>query len=100
MKDNPAATTFIHDTRNQIYVFVRGDNDNLFVCYWDASPDAQAWKWADLTQPADGTVDSSPTALTFRVNYNASEHFLVSFVKGNNGKLYERHWNGLDWGSW
>jgi hypothetical protein len=100
MKDNPAATTFIHAARNQIYVFVRGDNDNLFVCFWDASPDAQTWKWADLTHPDDATIDSSPTALTFRVNFNASEHFLVAFVKGNNGHLNERHWNGFAWDNW
>jgi hypothetical protein len=77
----------------RINVFVRGTDGTLWERYWNGT----AWSWADTGKKvADDPVaiirgnSGSPDAGGVRINL---------WVKGLDGKLWERYWNGASW-SW
>jgi hypothetical protein len=77
----------------RINLFVRGADTRLWERYWNGS----SWTWADTGRTvADDPVIiargslGSPSAAGVRINL---------FVKGLDGKLLERSWNGSAW-SW
>jgi hypothetical protein len=77
----------------RINLFVEGADRKLWERYWNGS----AWSWNDTGKQVDGeplvisrgNVDS-PEGGTLRINL---------LVRGLDGKLWERYWNGSAW-SW
>lgn len=77
----------------RIRLFVRGADGKLWERYWNGS----AWSWIDagkevIDEPivlAQGSLGSTDET---RIR-------LLLFVKGKDGKLWERYWNGSVW-SW
>ncbi len=100
MKGNPGVTTFRHAGRDQIYAFLRSDNDRLVCCYLNMDPMDRGWRWSDLGQPQGVGLDGSPTAVTSIQTLNATENFLHAFVRGDDDHLYERFWDGGQWVDW
>jgi hypothetical protein len=77
----------------RINLFVQGSDRKLWERYWNGS----TWSWADTGKEVDGEPIviargnlGSPSGNSLRVNL---------FVRGLDGKLWERHWNGSTW-SW
>ena len=78
----------------RIRLFVRGADGKLWERYWNGT----AWSWLDtgkevideplvLAQGSLGGTDETRHPLA------------LFFVKGKDGKLWERYWNGSAW-SW
>jgi hypothetical protein len=96
MIGNPGVTISKHDGNDQIYVFVNGGDGKLQVHYWDAKK--KLWQSGDLGGPAAG-FDGSPAAVSS--NYPpARERLLHGFVRGADGHLYEKRWDGTQWLEW
>jgi hypothetical protein len=77
----------------RINLFVQGSDRKLWERYWNGS----TWSWADTGRQVDGEPlvlargnVRSANAATLRVNL---------FVRGLDGKLWERYWDGAAW-SW
>jgi hypothetical protein len=77
----------------RINLFVQGADRKLWERYWNGS----AWSWVDTGKQVDGEPLvlargnlGSPSGGSLRVNL---------FVRGVDGKLWERFWNGSSW-SW
>jgi Common central domain of tyrosinase len=77
----------------RINLFVQGADRRLWERYWDGA----TWTWVDTGKDVDGTplvigrgAIGSPDASRLRVNM---------FVRGLDGQLWERYWNGSAW-SW
>lgn len=77
----------------RINLFVQGADRKLWERYWDGS----TWSWVDTGKEVDGEPlvlirgnVGSPEASTVRINV---------FVRGTDGTLWERYWNGSSW-SW
>jgi hypothetical protein len=82
-------------TLDTIFVFVTGDDGQLYEKYWDGS--GSQWVWQNLGVPPSANAVYSPSAV-----YQQSLDRIVVFVIGDNGRLYQ--WNGLgqpwsDWGT-
>lgn len=75
-----------------IYAYVRGGNGNLFVNYWNGS----TWQWADLGAPPSTAMSGDAGVVNYRENGLQKTHV---FVRGSNGRLYDKAWNGSSW-SW
>jgi hypothetical protein len=99
MQGNPSVSVFRHAGRDQIYAFVRGDNDDLRVCFWNATPGITSWQWDNRGAPAGAGVRSTPATTKSIQNDWAREHFLRAFVSGG-GRLFEHFWNGSQWVGW
>ena len=92
--------TFRHEGTDRIYVFVRGSDNHLHVCFWDGLQ----WHWANLGRPTTGgddvmaqpqggnaPVSSAPGVITFTDR-------IYAFVSGGDNHLHVCYWNGVD--SW
>jgi hypothetical protein len=97
----PAAITYLDENgARRIYVFVRGEDDHLHVCFWDGLQ----WSWANQGTPQGTTLvrggpepRSHPTAITYREG-NQPQRIYV-FVRGVDGHLHVNFWDGVQW-SW
>lgn len=77
------------DTR--IRLFVRGADGRLWERYWNGS----AWSWLDAGREV--TEDPIVLAQGSLGSTDESRIRLLVFVKGKDGKLWERYWNGSTW---
>lgn len=75
----------------RINLFVQGADRRLWERYWDGAK----WTWVDTGKDVDGEPLviargslGSPDGARLRVNL---------FVRGLDGKLWERYWNGATW---
>ena len=75
----------------RINLFVQGTDRKLWERYWDGA----SWTWVDTGLQVDGEPlvvargnTGSPNAGDLRVNL---------FVRGLDGNLWERYWNGSGW---
>jgi Common central domain of tyrosinase len=75
----------------RINLFVQGTDRRLWERYWDGA----AWTWVDAGKEVDGEPlvlargnVGSPGAADLRVNL---------FVRGLDGNLWERYWDGAAW---
>ncbi|HWT00947.1 MAG TPA: hypothetical protein VN256_11935 [Pyrinomonadaceae bacterium] len=75
--------------RQLVYAFVRGNNGNLYVNYWDGSK----WQWANQGKPSGTDVGSAPSALT----YFEGKDRIYAFTSGEDGKFYANYWDGTKW---
>ena len=77
----------------RINLFVRGQDGKLWERYWNGS----AWAWVDTGKLVEGT----PVALVRGdvQDVEANDLRINLFVRGADGKLWERYWNGSGW-SW
>lgn len=100
MKGNPSVTTFTLDGLDQIHAFVRGDDGQLHMCYWNPKPGITSWQWLDLGHPVRARVNSSPSSITSK--NDTPIDFLHVFARGNDGHLYERLFdsNHREWHDW
>lgn len=81
-----SVVTCPHNGNAQIYAFVRGSNNNLYVQFWDAANGT--WVWRNLGQPSGATVRSDPSAV---VCEHAGADPLYVFVRGNDDYLHMCH---------
>jgi hypothetical protein len=95
MKGAPGVTTYNQAGKENIYAFVRGDNGRLYDCYWNQA--VFRWLWDDRGQPPTARVNSSPGVIASQMVNGPQLH---AFVRGNDGHLYERYWDGFGWVSW
>jgi hypothetical protein len=75
----------------RINLFIAGANGHLMERFWDGSQ----WSWEDH----GGSVDGSPIMIG-RGNFDSTATHDIRinvFVRGTNGQLMERYWNGSDW---
>ena len=76
----------------RINLFVKGANESLWERWWNG----RRWRWIDHRKQVDGNPvlitrgDMGSTSGRIRINL---------FVKGADGSLWERYWNGRRW-SW
>jgi hypothetical protein len=77
----------------RINLFVRGLEGRLWERYWNGS----AWSWSDTGMAVAG----NPAAVVYgdREDVGADDLRMRVFVRGADGKLWERYWNGSAW-SW
>jgi Common central domain of tyrosinase len=75
----------------RINLFVQGEDRKLWERYWNGS----SWSWNDTGKQVDGEPlilargnIGAANAATLRINL---------FVRGLDGKLWERYWNGSSW---
>src|SRR6266542_2005365 len=75
----------------RINLFVRGTDGNLWERYWDGA----AWTWVDTGKAVSHDPvalirgsSGSPDAVGVRINL---------FVRGTDGHLWERYWDGAAW---
>ncbi|MBI1877488.1 MAG: tyrosinase family protein [Chloroflexi bacterium] len=77
----------------RIHLFVRGVDGKLWERQWNGS----AWSWSDTGRAVAG----KPAAVVYgdREDVGADDIRIRLFVRGADGKLWERYWNGSAW-SW
>jgi hypothetical protein len=86
---NPGVISYVEGVTRKIYAFVKGDNGNLYVNYWDGNQ----WRWANQGKPGIG-LTGYPGVITFR---EADRQRIYAFIAGVNGKLYVHYWDGGQW---
>lgn len=86
--------TYEHAGKDQIYVFIRGDDNNLYTCFWDASN--VRWVWKNLDKPTNATVKSNPAVVTWE---HENQDPIYVFVRGNDDQLHMCHLDSgiTDW---
>jgi hypothetical protein len=97
MIGNPGVTVSKHDGNDQIYVFVNGGDGKVQLHYWDVKK--KLWQSGDLGGPAAG-IDGSPAAISSVQYPPAREPLLHGFIRGADGHLYEKRWDGTQWLDW
>jgi hypothetical protein len=84
---------------NWISVLARGMEGQLRRCFHRADPrDAANWSWEDLGRPSNTMVDDTPCAIASL--QETGDAFLFGFVRGTDGELYQRAWDGRQWTAW
>jgi len=92
--ESPDAITYIDDTQSRrIYVFVKGSDGHLYVCFRKKS--TSAWAWANRGKPSGTTVSESPNVITYKDD--AKRQRIYAFVKGSDKHLHVHYWNGSNW---
>ena len=86
----PGVITYLEAGKQRIYAFVRGENDHLYVNYWNGAQ----WQWADQGTPPGTTVTGQPGVITY---LEAGKQRIYAFVRGQNDHLYVNYWNGAQW---
>jgi extracellular elastinolytic metalloproteinase len=77
----------------RINLFVRGADGNLWERYWGGS----SWRWVDTEKAISG--QPVPLVRGDVDNADARGLRINLFVRGADGKLWERYWSGSSW-SW
>jgi hypothetical protein len=94
MKDFPSAISMTTAGRNrqQLYVFVRSDDDNLHSCFYDYSD--SSWKWVSLGRPPGRRLNSAPSAVQRPALGAGGSDVADISVRGSNGHLFLCRWSG------
>jgi pimeloyl-ACP methyl ester carboxylesterase len=74
------------------HVFVEGNDFNLW-CLWS---DAAAWHWLNMSKPQTANINGSVGAVTVMDTPTAAQRTHL-FVTGNDGNLWCRWSDGMDW---
>jgi hypothetical protein len=93
VKSSVAATTFAPHPAGwpeQIYAFVVGQDDHLYVNYWNGS----SWRWADQGTPPGTTIAAACEVVSY---LDGNTNRIYAFVVGQNGHLYTNYWDGSTW---
>jgi hypothetical protein len=85
----PGVISYLEGVTRKIYVFVKGDNGNLYVNYWDGNQ----WRWANQSKPGI-SLTGYPGVITYR---EADKQRIYAFIAGVNGRLYVHYWDGNQW---
>ncbi len=88
----PGVVTYPKRGGREIYVFVRGNDDHLYLKHWNGSQ----WKWIHQGTPPGTTMIYSPAVITF-LDTVADERRIYAFVRGADFHLYLNYWNGSQW---
>jgi hypothetical protein len=86
----PGSISYSEGGQQRIYAFVRGNDGQLYVNYWDGS----AWNWQNQGSPSGTNVASSPSVITYS---EGGVQQIYAFVLGSDGALYVNYWNGSGW---
>jgi hypothetical protein len=71
----------------RLHCFTVGNDGHLYDNYWNEQQ--RQWVWEDEGLPPGATAVSSLGAV-----YQRTQDRLYCFVVGNNGRLYDKYWNG------
>lgn len=86
----PGVITYREGTKpQQIYVFVTGENGQLYMNFWDGGPN---WKWEPRGTPLGTKLGSAPGVITYQKE--TQPHRIYAFTRGANGYLYVNFWKG------
>jgi hypothetical protein len=87
---DPGVITYLQDGKQKIYVFVRGEDNNLYVNWWNGS----AWTWTDQGKPFGKNVISDPDVITYLQD---GKQKIYVFVRASDNNLYVNWWSGSAW---
>jgi hypothetical protein len=94
---DPVVITCLDHGIQRIYAFARGDNNHLYVNYWDGS----IWKWSDQGTPVGAVLDSRPNTIVYKEDqpdvYQGNLPRIYTFVIGNDHHLHVNYWDGSKW---
>ena len=95
---NISAIEYDDGTAHRIRVFV-GGSGNLWSLNWDSDNSGNGgWSWLNHGKPGpDVDASASPNSIQALTYFYTSRNIDV-FVKGSDGLLYVRRWNGVAWG--
>ncbi len=81
----------VDSTGIRIHLFVRGADGKLWERQWNGS----TWSWSDTGR----TVAGDPVVVVYgdKEDVGADDVRIHLFVRGADGRLWERHWNGTAW---
>jgi hypothetical protein len=98
----PAVFSYEYGGWNRLYVFVRGQDDNLYVRFWDGTK----WNWASQSNPSKFLASAKP-GLSLVGDPSADTTLAPAalltyglgnvFVRGSDRHLYRNMWTGTDW---
>lgn len=82
--------------KQRIYIFNLGDDENLYVNFWDGT----RWQWANQGKARNARLISSVRAVSYKDEANREQIF--AFVEAGRGglatgELYANHWDGGKW---
>jgi hypothetical protein len=86
-----SAATYPDGNHQRIYVFVGGEDKNLYIHFWDGNQ----WAWANQGNPGAGITigPTGPTVLTYQDRNGVQRIYSFTPV----GNLYAYFWDGNQW---
>ena len=85
----PGVITYPEDNTQRTYVFVRGYDSQLHVCYWTGQ-----WQWAVQGKPYGAAVVDAPGVTTY---LESGRQWIYAVVRGDDNVYHANYWNGWQW---
>ncbi len=91
-----------NNVKDQVTILVKGTANDLLSCSNNTDPENPiSYQWERLGKPSGVRVTDSPFAVSSdQPHVNLTSELIHALVKGSNGHLYERQFNGSQWIDW